>query len=53
MPLSNGKMLRKIKIETTTAADASAISGVTASVYLARRDAIITQKLLTVSANTC
>jgi hypothetical protein len=53
IPPINGKRLRKIKMDTTTAAAESATSDVTAVVNLARRDAKITAKLLRVSAKTC
>jgi hypothetical protein len=53
IPPINGNRLRKINMDTTTAAAASATSDVTAVVNLARRDAKITAKLLMVSAKTC
>ena len=53
MPDINGRRLRKISMDTTIAAAASASSEVTLSVNFARRDARITAKLLRVSAKTC
>ena len=53
IPPISGRRLRKINIETTIAAAASATSEVTISINLARRDATITAKLLRVSAKTC
>jgi len=53
MPEIKGKRLKKINMDTTTAAAASATSEVIAVVNLASRDAKITAKLLSVSAKTC